>query len=129
MDSHTPTPWAVAWDGSIVPGSHVNRALGFSIDDNMGRNHYAQEIVPVLDDDRFGRGTARANAAFIVKACNSHGELVAALEDCAELIELERGTKGCSGPGDHKDRHADAEWSGSSEALSKARAALTKAES
>jgi hypothetical protein len=56
-----------------------------------------------------------------------NAKLVSALEDCAELIELERGTKGCSGPGDHRDRHADAEWSGSSEALSKAYAALTKA--
>ena len=52
-----------------------------------------------------------------------------ALEDCAELIELERGTKGCSGPGDHKDRHADAEWSGSLQALDSARSALTALES
>jgi hypothetical protein len=67
--------------------------------------------------------------ASIVNAANAHSDLVAALEDCAELIELERGAKGCSGHGDHKDRHADAEWPGSSEALSKAYAALAKAES
>lgn len=63
------------------------------------------------------RGTLSTRGALIASLTAALALAEGALKECGELIELERAVKGCSGPGDHKDHHADAEWSGSSQAL------------
>jgi hypothetical protein len=68
MTEHTPTPWAVEDTGcgiEIVSGNFV-----------------VAEILPA--DGKDPTDQDRANAAFIVRACNAHDELVRALEAIAE---------------------------------------------
>ena len=64
---HTPGPWAVAWDFSIIPEAHKNRLLGAASDDIRDRDEYAQTIASV-DRDRHGRGDQMANALLIALA-------------------------------------------------------------
>lgn len=61
---HTPTPWADA-----TPSMMVTSATGKTV-----AMVYGDDPACVADD------RARANAAFIVRACNAHDHLVAALE-------------------------------------------------
>ncbi len=71
MSKHTPTPWVneLSADGSIRQEETGRSICEFPYD---------------WPEDKF-------NAAFIVRACNAHDELVAALESIAE---------GCSFPAD-----------------------------
>jgi len=63
---HTPTPW---------------RAIGFTIESH----DYDHELVCRVS--KSGGGTRiEANAAFIVRACNAHDELVAALESASRWL-------------------------------------------
>lgn len=67
--SHTPTPWR----------TYAGRAIVFDADGNYvaycGQSHFIETE------------EQKANAEFIVRACNSHDELVAALEDLSGLCE------------------------------------------
>ena len=63
--AHTPTPWKVIKGGVII---YAQRNPG-------GRKTY---LADVSQDP--GINQSIANAAFIVRACNSHAALVAALE-------------------------------------------------
>ncbi len=77
MSNHTPGPWQLGKNG-----------------DQCARNH-AICSGPVVIAKVYGRGypagegwspESEADAAFIVRACNSHEELLAALEDCIESL-------------------------------------------
>jgi hypothetical protein len=93
MSEHTPTPWRVEYDDN-----------GFFFIDAPGRPS------PYIAATG-GEGMANAeNAAFIVKAVNSHDALVDALKSCAAV---------CAGEVTSK--------SGLIDALEKARAALALA--
>lgn len=67
---HTPTPWA--YDSAT----------------NQIRNEQ-REVIADLDYSGQLAVTDQANAAFIVKAVNSHGQLLAALRDANELLKQE----------------------------------------
>jgi len=74
--------------------------------------------------DAFTGGDVPNPAAFVA----SHAALLEALQDCAESLDFARLKLGMSGPGDHKDRKADApDDIGSSYALEAARQAIDKA--
>lgn len=93
---HTPGPWAVAWDFSIIPEAHIKRALGGASDDDIDRDKFAQTIARA-DLDRHGRGDRMANAKMLaagptlfnmVRWCVNHdGECLA---DHPELLEAAR---------------------------------------
>jgi hypothetical protein len=93
--THTPTPWYTELDRSI-------RA-----DDGDGH-------VALLAGSDFNVATEEANAAFIVRACNAHDALVAALR---ELID----------DADNSGVTAHFKGRGFDESIEKARAALAKA--
>jgi hypothetical protein len=79
---HTPTPWTFNdTDGTI-------RADANSVSDQMGdyRGSIIADLKPALGCDEWtgsarehARAETEANAAFIVRACNAHDDLVAAL--------------------------------------------------
>lgn len=112
MAERTPTPWVAIWKGQyIVPSDHAKRAIGCSIDCDYDRDHYAQEIASLRDDDH-GRGSAEANAAFIVKAVNAFDDLTAALKEAREFVadqlEVRSALFGADDP-DHANYIAPAE--------------------
>lgn len=81
MSAHTPTPWFLN-DSDIPPSIYT-----ISQEDP---SH--QPCIAVLDADKpyFFDGVAvqEANAEFIVRACNSHDALIAALTGLLECAEL-----------------------------------------
>ena len=81
MTTHTPTPWFVHNDTAI--------ATEF---DNGGRVADAAKGISV-DGDYCMTETSKANAEFIVKACNHHNDLVQLAESVlfAARIEVEQG--------------------------------------
>ena len=70
--NHTPTPWIdiPQWDPSIA---YIGTATGTT------------QYVATLRDRR--DGTCQANAAYIVRACNSYEAMREALEGLIELYE------------------------------------------
>lgn len=86
---HTPTPWMHLDGRWIIPVSQQDRKIGGSTNKSEDRENYAAEICFMRDNEtRFKKGEVRANAEFIVRACNSHDQLVAALKDAKILLEL-----------------------------------------
>lgn len=74
MNDHTPTPWQIGI--TLYPYVHFygpSDVAGFSV-----------AIGSCVTS--FGKENDEANAAFIVKACNAHDELVAALENVRSII-------------------------------------------
>lgn len=72
MAEHTPTPWHT--------GSTINTELVMGFRDNV--EVVISESDPEID---MPLDEASANAAFIVKACNSHDALVKALNGMVEM--------------------------------------------
>ncbi len=88
--SHTATPWAVVegWPIKIVPAGQELRPIGGSIDARRDRENYGQ-VIGCTESSirRYPLAVQKANAAFIVRACNAHDALVSAMKDmlaCAE---------------------------------------------
>ena len=71
---HTPSPWHIDQWRKITAQGETLSICGVS-----------QPTGRVADDD-----IGYANAAFIVQACNSHDDLVAALEDLLGMLEFEK---------------------------------------
>ena len=69
MSAHTPGPWQVAGHGTTVDHTHER-----SRRPPVARCGLTHGLGPAGDEDR-------ANAEFIVRACNSHDELLAALRE------------------------------------------------
>jgi hypothetical protein len=108
MADHTPTPWRVA-NGVDIQGPPDTHALDYtSVAGGRGR---------LL-------GIAEANAHFIVRACNAHAGLVAALQALADKVDA---TSDC----DHKRQRCEdigcigAEVRAARAALAKARGEST----
>ena len=78
---HTPTPWQ-----TYAPmAEHCQIAI-------ESINSETIAIVELMDAKRDYNATAKANAAFIVRACNSHDALVAAATEAENwLSEYESG--------------------------------------
>lgn len=72
MAEHTPTPWGADKFGSVRAEAGQGDVI-------------AMVCTPCgVDEERWERG--QVNAAFIVRACNAHDELVATLEDVQRLL-------------------------------------------
>lgn len=75
--THTPTPWKVH---PTVNQHRYNAALDF------GPSGIAVGVVWGPFEKRAMDAETEANAAFIVRACNAHDELVAALKDAEKRL-------------------------------------------
>lgn len=73
--SHTATPWSIAASGRLI----IREVPGLA----DGYDHYS--VAVLSSHSLVGLEEACANAAFIVRAVNSHDALVKALEDIAAL--------------------------------------------
>ena len=86
--THTPTPWNMKiWDYSLAtpPRKELNIENNASLIatlqcDFVGDNPF---IIPMAE--------AEANAAFIVRCCNSHDQLVNLLELCEPFLRNAKG--------------------------------------
>lgn len=81
---HTPTPWDInAYNlTSIIKVKPGPDSKGNTYVD--GR--HSVKIANVMGEDDMTWGERHANAAFIVRACNAHDDLVAVLEYAKERI-------------------------------------------
>jgi hypothetical protein len=76
---HTSTPWGVSEDGHIYPRNNVNIPGANPIALVVAR--YNDDAEPCADNpDQIKQANGRANAAFIIRACNAHKELLAAAQ-------------------------------------------------
>ena len=73
--THTPTPWTVSEnDATKIYGNRNDQPYSYMVADTYG-----------YKDER------EANAAFIVRACNNHNQLVNLLELCEPFIRDSKG--------------------------------------
>lgn len=70
--AHTSTPWTFGPTGATMHSYSQPFAIAES--------GYANLVAGCFGDVRGGEDVAHANAAFIVRACNCHDDLVAALK-------------------------------------------------
>ncbi len=101
---HTALPWLLMPDGLTISGNDPEGARYQEIAKMRDGNSVHPHLAVTTEEQQ-------ANAAFIVRACNSHEELVGALEMCIEYFE----------------GVTEREVEPSSEAYLKARSALAKA--
>lgn len=72
--NHTPTPWRLGNGRNIVSDTPVPEVCGSDAVEYYGGHLVAESL-------------AAENAKFIVRACNSHDALVAALQDILSMAE------------------------------------------
>ncbi len=99
---HTPTPWGACHKGKCsckqiwsIPADHPVakvisgkwgdeypslRLIGSSLD------RKAEPYMDIIEYGEVGKDLAEANAEFIVRACNSHDELVKTLENISQQL-------------------------------------------
>lgn len=103
---HTPTPWKVC-DIAVNDQWHVGSTIG-AADPADGRRVCDVSRIPA---------NYQANAAFIVRACNAHDALVAALKESqAALVAWKHSYEAQSGT----LAYIDAQWKANNEALAQA---------
>jgi hypothetical protein len=74
---HTPTPWDINETHTVIPW-FINETLSSGVAGYEVTGPNGEEI---FDDNEFScEAPSLGNAAFIVRACNAHDELVAALK-------------------------------------------------
>jgi hypothetical protein len=76
---HTPTPWGFYNTGEVMKGYCQPFAISQELSANM--------VAGIFGDVEGGEDTAKANAEFIVRACNSHYELLEALEIALDAVK------------------------------------------
>lgn len=81
--SHTPTPW-------ITDDRHIHPKSGLA----YPRGHEPEtDVIVLVDTDCHDNGllnpTDKANLDFIVRACNSHDDLLSAVHDLLEIVQAE----------------------------------------
>ena len=81
--AHTPLPWWIDDDGFIAAGS--------GDDYQTVADPHCRPTVDCGDENG-------ANAAFIISACNSHYELLAALKDCRAALHATKESLGLDHP-------------------------------
>lgn len=79
---HTPLPWRIEDDNSFT----TTKAIVSDALDQYGQISVIGAVWP----GGFSDETKEANAAFIVRAVNSHEKLVKALEACENVIGMAR---------------------------------------
>lgn len=78
---HTPTPWRASHGtGPTMQGYSQSSCVA-------GTGVRGLQIIAGCFNDIGGDEVAAANAAFIIRACNSHDRLVAALCEAIEIIQ------------------------------------------
>lgn len=99
MAEHTPLPWELC-AASKHHGPYIVGCYGSTICDLYAMsNPMAASVRNGGDSYPIAFTDADANAAFIIKACNAHDALVAALEDASAFMQgvmQERGDSGVS---------------------------------
>lgn len=78
--AHTPTPWTYHLGRGANPRFHIQTAGGYQIASTTELARHAQAHTE--NEQR------EANAAFIVRAVNSHEALVAALHQMVQMVEF-----------------------------------------
>ena len=86
--AHTPTPWQV--EPCIWPG-YPFRISGPGETDFGSAGMFSPALI--FGDGTHNRGTAAANAAFIVFACNSHAALVDAVQSMVNITTHPKATR------------------------------------
>lgn len=76
QNAHIPTPWIFTPSGETMQGYSQPFAIAETDKYNL--------VAGIFGDVKGGVETAEANAAFIVRACNSHEELLEALKQLVE---------------------------------------------
>ena len=79
--THTPTPWGAIHSVGSTLKSYSQSSCVVGLGENM------HKIICGCFDDIGGEDVANANASLIVRAVNSHAELVAALDGMMLLAE------------------------------------------
>lgn len=88
MTQHTKTPWYVTSINDVDRRNYQVYSIHAPIYDAGGRKIDSIRICTELGfPGSVGGDTGQANAAFIVRACNSHDALVKALADITYAIE------------------------------------------
>ncbi len=85
MSKHTPTPWRLEYH----PGQRGEPATLIMQEGAEACERWIAECPWGLDGDGDGDCSAteaQANAAFIVRACNAHGDLIAACRAAEQFI-------------------------------------------
>jgi hypothetical protein len=84
---HTPTPWIAEGSYWIMPAAHRDMPIGASTNAQEHVSKFAHVIAKVEQDTkRFTNEQVEANADFIVRAVNSHEQLVAVLREAEGVI-------------------------------------------
>ena len=102
MTEHTPAPWSEPYQDDY-PGDQ-----GWWIYGNRGKGEYAIACTFVLNPNQ------EADARFIVRACNAHDDLLAALETMVSVFRPREEP----GPDTHVETEA---WAMAQAAITKAR--------
>jgi YD repeat-containing protein len=114
---HTPVPWSIAGvsvnphEGHVIESDSADgRTIAWTCNslDNNGEEYISQEDI--------------ANAEFIIRACNSHDALLAAL---MQLMEWEGDEPGSYNDPDTQKR-ADEVWQDAFDAIAKAKGVAQK---
>ena len=79
MSKHTPGPWHVGEVEEIDPEDSQENGINIM----SAEGYYIAGVIGGFSD-----GVQEANAAFIVRACNAHDELVAALRAYVENDDI-----------------------------------------
>ena len=116
---HTPTPWSIKCQEDLDPEGNgyiwaiKGKRLSEEKNLNGGWKHYVQN--PAV-------ANSEANAEFIIRACNSHDALLAAL---MQLMEWEGDEAGFY-PEDDTQQRANEVWQDAFDAVAKARGVAQK---
>lgn len=81
VQGHSPLPWRVMMDDGDAPTSKPTSRVLSDIHDER----YPTGSYPIVVHDGGGNDRQIADAQFIVRACNNHDALVAALGDISRL--------------------------------------------
>lgn len=88
QSKHTPTPWKTdRRNGNFNKGIIDIRPLAPNCCDLVDSNRLIATVNPKYNPITISAGEADANAKFIVRACNAHDDLVAALERFVNIYQ------------------------------------------
>lgn len=80
MSNHTPTPWTLIDNGKYLE-------IKVPWDGRVVANKFSPSVVDMIAYEGNDGINGRANAEFIVRACNSHAQLVEALKSALAVID------------------------------------------
>jgi len=87
-DKITPLPWKIGDEDDGLDGVEYVQIHAGEYGDNSFRGIANVEAGFDGEQHKPLDGETRANAAYIVKACNEYPRLISALERCAKIVEV-----------------------------------------